>query len=256
MKVFFIVLARDRRHVYEKIKELEALKFNYKIVCGEDLNHPNVVYQPAHGKYAAINFSMSLIPRDTDIVAMNDVDTKIHNFDVALKGFDNPKIGLVFGTELVRSGPQHLFFKLMNPIRRKLPIAGSGELLLIRRTVLEEVVPLKPCKAEDTLILFKVMEKNHEIFFCEDCYAETERTKTASKEEDYKRKTVTGIFQALSYSHPPISLRIFYILLPFASPLLLFAGENGYYWMRGILFGLKDFLRGDRTGIWKTNYLE
>ena len=255
MNVFFLVLARDKGHVYEKIAELDTLGYPYRIICGEKIDHPNVVYQPAKGKFAAINFGLTLIPDDVDIVAMNDVDTHIHNFHLALNYFNQPNVALVFGTEQVNEGPQELFFRIFNPIRRLIPAAGSGELMLVRKNILLSLIPIKPCKAEDTYILFKVLEAGHKIVFCHNCFAETERTKTAANEELYKRKTVTGIYQALSYSHPPLSIRLFYLCLPFASPLLLVIGGKGYYWMRGILLGLADYLQGDRSGIWKTDYM-
>jgi cellulose synthase/poly-beta-1,6-N-acetylglucosamine synthase-like glycosyltransferase len=250
LKVFFLILARDKNHVFTKIKEIEKLGYPYKIICGEQILHRNVIFQPPTGKYAAINFGLTLVPIETEIIVMNDVDTTISNFDLALKGFENPNVALVFGTELVKEGPQYLFFRMMNPIRNLVPIAGSGELMLIRKNILKEIFPLKPCKAEDTYILFKVLENKHEIFFSEKSYAETKRTQVAEKEEFYKRRTVAGIYQALSYTHPPLSIRIFYYLLPLVSPLLLVIGKKGYYWTKGILLGLTDFLSGDRKGTW------
>lgn len=255
MKLFFLVLARNKAHVHDKIRELENLNVQYKIICGDRLDHPNVVYQVPRGKYAAVNFGASLIPKETDIVAMNDVDTRIHNFDQALQHFKDEKVALVFGTEKVDEGPQELFLRILNPIRNKIPIAGTGELMFIRRGVFDEIVPLPPCKAEDTYILFKLEENGYKVVFCENCYAETQRTKTAQKEEPYRRKTVAGIYQALSYSKPPPLTRLFYILLPLASPILLISGQKGYFWMRGILLGFLDYARGDRTGIWKTDYM-
>jgi len=255
-RLFFIVLARDRKHVDDKIRELETLGVPYKIVCGERLNHPNVVYRAPKGKYDAINFGASLIPKDVDIVVMNDVDTIIHNLHLALRHLKDENVALVFGTEMVKEGPQNLFYRILNPIRIKIPIAASGELMAIRRGVFEKILPLKPCKAEDTYILFKVLEYGYKTVFCEDCYAETERTKTAEKEEIYKRKTVTGIYQALSYTKPSLIIRLFYFLLPFVSPLLLILGRRGYYWTRGILLGFIDYLRGDRIGIWQPTYLK
>jgi cellulose synthase/poly-beta-1,6-N-acetylglucosamine synthase-like glycosyltransferase len=254
MKLFFLVLARDRAHVFDKIKELESLGVDYRIICGERLIHPKVVYQYPKGKYAAINFGASLLTSEMDVVIMNDVDTQIHNFDLALQYFADPSVGLVFGTEFVKEGPQNLFFRILNPLRRRLPIAGSGELMLIRRRALQHLLPLKPCKAEDTYILFKLLELNYRVVFCEQCYAETKRTKTPDKEEIYKRRTVAGIYQALSYSNPPLSIRLFYILLPLMVPILLVLGRKGYYWARGILLGFLDFTRGDRIGKWKSNY--
>jgi len=51
-------------------------------------------------------------------------------------------------------------------------------------------------------------------------------------------------------------MRLFHVFLPIACSLLWILGKKGYYWMRGILLGLIDFLRGDRTGVWQTTYLE
>jgi hypothetical protein len=44
---------------------------------------------------------------------------------------------------------------------------------------------------------------------------------------------------------------LFYVLLPFLAPMLLIQGRKGYFWTKGILYGLIDFLRGDKTGSWK-----
>jgi len=256
MKLFFLVMARDKKHVEDKIRELESLRESYKIICGEPLDHPGVVYRAPRGKYDAINFGASLIPKDADVVVINDVDTKIRNFRFALQYFENEKAELMFATEFVKEGPQNLFFKILNPIRRRIPIAASGELMFIKRDILEKILPLKPCKAEDTYILFKVLEYGYRVVFCEDCYAETERTKSAEKEEGYKRRTVTGIYQALAYTRPPYLIRLFYLLLPFSCLLLLILGKKGYFWIRGILLGVIDFLLGDRTGVWQSTYME
>jgi cellulose synthase/poly-beta-1,6-N-acetylglucosamine synthase-like glycosyltransferase len=148
-----------------------------------------------------------------------------------------------------------LFLHLQNQIRQKIPITASGELILIKRSVFERVLPLKPCKAEDCYILFKVLEHGYDAVFCDECYAETERTKTAEEEEAYKRRTVAGIYQALSYTRPSLSIRLFYIILPLLSPLLLVSGKNGYFWMKGILLGFMDYLHGDRSGVWQATYM-
>ena len=79
MKLFFLVSARDDRHVNEKIDELKNLGVPFLIVCGKRFNHPNVVYREPRGKFDAINFGLSFVPEGTDIVVLNDVDTKIHN---------------------------------------------------------------------------------------------------------------------------------------------------------------------------------
>jgi len=229
LKVFFLVLARDRNHVDKKIRELEALGVPYLIVCGEKLNHPNVVYRKPRGKYDAINFGSKFIPEDVDVVALNDADTKIHNFEAALRCFNSKSAALIFARVSVKRGPQRLFYAFLDFIRRRVLITASGELMLIGRKVLERILPIKPCKAEDSYILFKVLELKLKAVFCEECYVETERTKTAEKEEPYKRKTVSGVYQALSYSRPPYAIKLFYILLPFISPLLLILGRKGYF---------------------------
>jgi len=255
MNLFFIVLARDKKHVSEKIRELESQRIPYKIVCGERLDHPNVLYRVVRGKYDAINFGARLIPKDFDTVVFNDVDTKIYNLDLALRYFIDRKADLLFATEMVSRGPQSLFFRILNPIRKKILVAASGELMFIRRKVLERILPLKPCKAEDCFILFKVLEYGYKAVFVEECYAKTERTQTAEEEELYKRRTVAGIYQALSYTKPPFVIKLFYILLPFMSPLLLVLGRKGYYWMKGIMLGLLDYVRGDRSGFWEPTYI-
>lgn len=128
--------------------------------------------------------------------------------------------------------------------------------MLIRQVIMKAILPLVPCKAEDTYILFKVLEHQHKIVFCEDCYAETERTKSAEEEEKYKRRTVSGIYQALSFTSPPPLIKVFYAVLPFASLLLLGLGKRGYFSMKGILLGFLDYSRGDRSGSWKTIYVD
>jgi hypothetical protein len=256
MKLFFLVLARDAKHVDKKVEELKRLGVPYLIVCGERLNHPNVVYREPRGKFDAINFGVRFVPENADVVVLNDVDTKIHNFQAALQSFERKDAALVFARVCVKEGPQKLFYVFLDFLRRRVPIAASGELMLIRRNVLREILPIRSCKAEDSYILFRVLEFKHEAFFCEECYVETERTKTAEKEEVYKRKTVAGIYQALAYSRPPFVIKLFYVLLPIACPLLLALGKRGYFWTKGILLGLIDFLRGDRSGVWQTTYMK
>ncbi len=249
---FFVVLARDRNYVGEKIEELERLGLHYIVICGEDLCQPRVVYRAPIGKYDAINSVLlgDKIPEGTKIVAFNDVDTKISGFEKMITYFGNPRVGIVFAAELVREGPQRNFFAIFNPLRRFFPLAASGELMMMRSDVLRRILPLKPCKAEDTYIMFKTIELGYKVIFCHDCYAETERTKTGSKEEIYKRKTVAGIYQAISFTRPPPIVRILYALLPFAAIMFVLMGRNGYHTFKGILLGYLDFARGDRSGIW------
>jgi len=248
--VFFLVVARDEKHVKYKAEELEKLGVQYLIVCGKRLNYPNVIYREPRGKYDAINFGFNFVPQNADIVVLNDVDTKIKSLDSALQCFNLTGIALVFAKVHVKRGPQNFFYGLLDRIRQRLLITASGELMLVRRDVLERILPLKPCKAEDSLILFKVLEMGRNVIFCEDCYTETERTDSFREEQDYKRRTVCGIYQALSYTRPPVFIRLFYVLLPFVSPMLLVLGKKGCYWTKGILLGLSDYLVGDRAGVW------
>jgi hypothetical protein len=255
---FFVVMARDRSFVKEKTVELESLGVPFIIVCGENINQPNVVFRAPIGKYDAINFVLqaNLIPKNATIVAFNDVDTKIRGFSSMLQRFKDPKVGIAYATELVKDGPQRNFFAVFNPIRKLFPLAASGELMLMRTRLLNQILPLKPCKAEDTLIMFKALELGNEVVFCDDCFAETDRTKTGQKEELYKRKTVAGIYQALSFTNPPPMVRLLYSILPILSAVFIIMGSNGYFTFRGILLGFLDFKRGDRSGTWKTTYMD
>lgn len=256
MKPFFVVLARDRKYVPEKIKELKTLAFPYIVVCGEKINHPNVVYRTPKGKYDAINFGAGFVPRDVKAVAFNDVDTKIHNIEAALRQFREKRTSFVFAKVSVKKGPQILFYTFLDALRSSILVTANGELMLIEYDALKRLLPLKPCKAEDTYILFKVLEQGGKASFCPECYLETERTESFEQQEAYKRRTVAGIYQALSYTNPPALIKLFYILLPFLSPLLMMLGIKGYYWARGILLGFVDYLRGDRTGVWQPTYVD
>lgn len=253
---FFVVFAKDKNYVSGKIDELNRFGVSYVIVCGEHFDHPLVAYRAPKGKYDAITSALGRIPKDAKIVAFNDVDTQISAFETMLRHFDDPRVAIVFAPELVIEGPQRAFFTIFNPIRRFLPLAASGELLMIRQEVLRRILPLKPCKAEDTYIMFKTLELGYKVVFCEECCAQTTRTKTGSKEEIYKRKTVAGIYQALSMSKPPPVARFLYALLPFAAIFLVILGRNGYHIFKGILLGFLDYMRGDRSGTWDTTYMK
>lgn len=255
MKTLFVVLARDESGVNEKIEELTNLGVPYLIICGQRSNLPHVIFRKPLGKYDAINFSFRHIPPDVDIVVFNDVDTHIVHYQKALPFIADDRNAIVFCKVLVRNSPQTMFYKLLDSIRRRIPITASGELFFIRYDVLKSILPLKPCKAEDSYMLLKVLSLGMNVAFCEQSCVVTERTKTIENEELYKRKTVAGLYQALSYTNPPKLFVMFYALLPFASPLLLLMGRRGYYWAKGILLGFLDYLRGDRTGRWATDYL-
>lgn len=254
MRVFFVVLARDAAAISKKARELAHLGFPYIIVCGDRVSHPNVVYREPKGKYDAMNFGCEFVPSNTDVVVFNDVDTEIHNFETALRLIQDENVSLVFVRVNVEHGPQLAFYAFLDALRRRIPIAASGELMLVRYEFLKEILPLRGCKAEDSYILFKALEKRGKTVFCEDCYVVTRRTSYCEEEEAYKRRTVGGIYQALSMSKPPIMVRLFYTLLPFASVLLLVLGRKGFYWTKGILLGFVDYLSGDKTASWKPTY--
>jgi hypothetical protein len=254
MRVFFVVLARDDEGVEGKATELDKLGYPYIIVCGKKTSIRNTVYREPKGKYDAVNFGVKLIPAETDLVAFNDVDAAIHNFDKALDLFQDRAISLVFARVDVEVGPQLSFYSLLDSLRTKVPIAASGELMLIRHKALKIIMPLKACKAEDSYILFKLLEKGGRAVFSKECYVTTRRTAFSEEEERYKRRTLGGIYQALSMARPPAMVRLFYTLLPFLSPLLLTSGRKGYYWTKGILQGYVDYLRGDKTGHWQPMY--
>jgi hypothetical protein len=241
--LFFIVLARDQRYVKEKIKELENMRVPYLIVCGERMNHPKVVYREARGKWDAINFASRFIPKDVDVVVLNDVDTRMHNFEHALSHlYDGAD--LVYCRVNVTKGPQVKFYRIADPIRKRFHIFASGELMLIKREVFKHVLPIPPCIAEDSYILFRALELGYRAYFCTETYVTTERTNDTEEEEAYKARTTLGIYQALKYTRPPPWIRTFYGLLPAAAPLLTLTGEDGKAWMRGIRKALSTILTG------------
>ena len=256
LKVHALVLARDKSHVHDKIHELERIKIPFTVICGDDLRDERVHQRSPRGKYDAINFGSRFIPEDTDIVLMNDVDTSIFNLSPSLIHFRDLRTGLVFARVRVGSGPQTSFYKLLDFIRKRVPVAASGELLIIRRKLLLDMIPIKPCKAEDSYIMFKVMEAKENVVFCDQTYVNTIRTQSLEEEEAYKRRTVGGLYQALSMTNPPLKIKAFYTLLPFVSPFLLVLGRKGYHWMMGILRGYVDYLRGDESGHWRRTYQE
>ncbi len=247
-------MARDKHGVEQKKRELISMEIPFKIICGEDLKESDIIYRAPKGKYDAINFGVKFVPLDTDVILFNDVDTEIKNLKSAIQKFNDDNVGIVFSKIEVGTGPQKSFYKLEDFIRRRIVIASNGELFMIRKRLLDSILPLKPCKAEDSYIMFRVMEMGKKVVFTEETYAKTRRTKIPEDEEKYKRRTVGGLYQALSISKPPITIKIFYMLLPIVSPLLIVLGKKGYYSMKGILLGYLDYLRGDVSGHWEQTY--
>lgn len=216
----------------EKIAELEGMRVPYVVVCGEGLDHPNVVHREPRGKWDAINFGSKFVPREADVVVLNDVDTRIHGFEHALGHLE--EADLVYCRVSVARGPQVKFYRIADPIRRRLHVFASGELMIMRREVFERVLPIPPCIAEDSYVLFKALELGYRAHFCTKAYVTTERTKSAEEEEAYKARTTLGIYQALRHSKPPPWIRAFYGLLPLLAPLLALAGEEGRAWAKGV----------------------
>jgi hypothetical protein len=48
--------------------------------------------------------------------------------------------------------------------------------MLIKREVFKRVLPILPCTAEDSYILFKALELRYRAHFCTKTYVTTERT--------------------------------------------------------------------------------
>jgi hypothetical protein len=240
-RTFFIVPARNRKGVAEKISELQEIGVPFIIVCGEKINHPNVVYRENNGKWDAINFGSSFVPKNARVIALNDVDTKIHNFENALSDL-NSDVCLVYCKVQVPGGPQVKFYAILNPLRSRFHIAASGELIVMRSAIFRMILPLPPCVAEDSYILFKTLELGYRADFCTGAYVTTERTRNTREEVAYKKRTTLGIYQALDYSKPPPMIRVFYFALPLLSPLLFLAGKDGKAWMNGIGRAFRDHI--------------
>jgi cellulose synthase/poly-beta-1,6-N-acetylglucosamine synthase-like glycosyltransferase len=240
-KVFFVVLARDSRHVERKASELEGMGLPFVVICGEKVDHPKVVHREPRGKWDAINFGSMFVPDDADAVALNDVDTEVHGLEHALSHLE--EADLVYCRVGVTGGPQAKFYRIADPIRRRLHVFASGELMIMRRDVFEKVLPIPPCIAEDSYILFKALELGYRARFCTKAYTTTRRTESAEEEAAYKARTTLGIYQALKYARPPPWIRAFYGLLPLLAPLLAVAGEEGRAWARGVMRALSMALK-------------
>jgi hypothetical protein len=246
MKLFILVLARDGRMVGDKVKDLKARGFPYLVVCGERLETQGVAYREALGKWDAINFGYQFVPHDTDVVAINDVDTAIHGLDFALALAS--RFELVYCAVRPGEGPQKSFYAFADPLRERLNLFASGELMLIRKTSLDRLMPIPPCMAEDSYLLIKAMELHQTVKFCRDAYVTTSRTANAAEEIAYKERTTLGILQALDYAKPSVPIRMFYLTLPLLAIPLMLMGENGRAWGSGISRAVRLHTQGsDRT---------
>jgi hypothetical protein len=231
-KVFFIVLARDRKMVESKTLELESLGFPYVVVCGEKMTAPGVVFRSPIGKWDAMNYGFGLVPDGIDIVAINDVDTTIHQLSAALDLA--AKFDIVYSAVKPDDGPQRSFYSFADPLRERFNLFASGELMLIRRQAVDSLLPIPPCMAEDSYLLFKALELSLPVKFCRDSYVTTSRTTNATEEIAYKERTTLGILQALDYTKPSAMIRVFYLALPILAVLLMPMGKNGQAWATGI----------------------
>lgn len=247
-EICFIVSARTHEGVAEKAAELRTIGVPFIIICAEKIDHPDVIYRPKKGKFDAINFASKFVGENVKIICLNDVDSKIFNFEKAVQKMIDDKAGLVFCKIKVDSGPQFQFYSLMDKIRAIVPIASSGDLMLIRKTVFDQLLPIPACKTEDNFISFKAAELGYKVLFCDDCWVETKKTSTLEEEEQYKTRTVTGLYQALSLTKTTPLIRVFYLGLPLITPLLLLQGKRGAAWTKGILLGFTNFLQGDKEG--------
>jgi hypothetical protein len=244
LSVFFLVLARDRRMVESKILELESYGFPYRVVCGEEMAVDGVEFRMPIGKWDALNYGCSLIPEGVDVVAINDVDTTIHQLESAIALAS--KFDLVYSAVKTDGGPQRSFYAFADPLRERLNLFASGELMLVRRRVLDRLLPVPPCMAEDSYLLFRAMELNLPVKFCRTAYVTTSRTANPAEEAAYKERTTLGILQALDHARPPLHIRLFYRMLPALAIPLLLMGENGHAWGTGIARAVRLHIEGSR----------
>jgi len=243
MKPFCLVLARNANSIETKMNEIERLGLPFIVVCGETFDDPRVVHRPPIGKWDAVNFGCGHIPGETDVVVLNDVDTKVHGLEHM---FSSVAGGSDFVYAAVRpsGGPQPKFYSIANPLNRALKIFAMGELIVVRKKLLDKLMPIPPCLAEDTYLLFKAMELNYRVDFCEDAFVNTSRTSSMTEEVLYKERTTLGILQALDYTRPPPWIRLFYRSLPILAVMLMLVGEDGRAWARGIIGAIRLHIEG------------
>jgi len=121
----------------------------------------------------------------------------------------NSEADLVYCKVNVSKGPQVKFYRIADPIRKRFHIFASGEFMLFKRDVFRRVLPIPPCIAEDSYMLFRALELGYRAHLCTKTYITTERTTHAEEEETYKARTTLGIYQALKHTRPPPWIRIF-----------------------------------------------
>jgi hypothetical protein len=243
-RVAVVVPARDRQGVEAKIAELEALGLDFVIVCGDPMEGDHILYRPPAGKYDAVNAGLAHMLARAEIVVLNDVDTRIEDLGGPVEALGRTGADMVFCRVAVASGPQREFYRLLDLIRDYVPVASSGELVVVRASSLAEVLPIPPTLTDDTWLLFKFLERGRRVVFWKGLAVSTRRTETFEEEAAYKQRNVYGIYQALALTRPGVTITMFYALLPFLSPVLLLAGPGGRAWCSGIWRGIGEFLRG------------
>jgi len=240
--IFAIIFSRNGNYIKRKIKEFNRYGIPFIIICGKEINHKKVVYRPLRGKYDAINFAYQFIPKQSDIIILNDEDTFKLPIIELLSLMEREKVDFIFPRILILNSLQTTFTILLDKIRKFIPITANGELIILKKEILDKVYPLKPCKAEDSYMMFKALEYGYKIRFAHEYAVITYRnSKSLVEEINYKKRTVTGIYQALSYSNPPLLIKLFYIFLPFISILLLFLGKKFHAWGKGIILGFINY---------------
>jgi len=88
-----------------------------------------------------------------------------------------------------REGPQVKFYRIADPIRKRFHIFVSGELMLFKRGVFGRLLPIPPCIAEGSYLLFKALELGYRALLYKSLYKAyiiTERTTDAIEEEAYE----------------------------------------------------------------------
>jgi hypothetical protein len=247
-RVVVVVPARDRHGVEAKVSELEALHVDYLIVCGESMPGDHILFRPRAGKYDALNAGIAQVLPGADVIVLNDVDTHLPDLSGPIEALSRSGADMVFCRVAVESGPQQRFYRLLDLLRDYLPIAASGELVIVRASALERLLPMPPTLAEDTWLLFKFRELRRKVVFWTATAVTTRRTETLAEEVAYKQRTVCGIYQALTITRPGALVTLFYGILPFIAPALLLTGPGGRAWWSGIWRGVRDYLRGTQSG--------
>jgi hypothetical protein len=207
------------------------------------MRHERVRYRKPWGKWDAINFGSQFLPSAAQLVVLNDVDSKIHNLEHALLECMSQG-DLIYCKVRVKEGPQTKFYRILDTVRRVLPVAASGELMIIKRTLFNRLIPLPPCAAEDTYMVFRALEMGHRVEFCADTYVTTKRTNSPAEEQAYKLRTTLGVYHALELASAPPAVKAFYFLLPLTTPLLALGGPDGRAWAMGVLLATAHHFLG------------